>query len=213
MKLYPKIPGSNKIPNKPCIAFEKYDGSNLRFEWSKKRGFYKFGTRRRLFDESDPYLGKSVPIFMKTYSENLTKILVDNKRFRGAENVIVFAEFFGKESFAGQHKLDDPTLELILFDVSVHKFGFLGPRDFINIFEDIKIARKIYEGKPNGQFLENVRNGKFDVPRNGEWDIMEGAVCKGGSGGTDLWMAKVKTYKYMEKLKEVYKDKWKEYFE
>ena len=46
MKSYDKIPHWNKaILGEPTIAFLKNDGSNLRFEFSKKRGeFYKFGT-------------------------------------------------------------------------------------------------------------------------------------------------------------------------
>ena len=51
MKEYPSIPyrihGDLDI-----IAFGKYDGSNIRAEWSQKKGFYKFGTRKRLLDES-----------------------------------------------------------------------------------------------------------------------------------------------------------------
>jgi len=44
MKSYPSIPGkhTNGIP---LTVFDKLDGSNIRAEWSKKRGFYKFGTR------------------------------------------------------------------------------------------------------------------------------------------------------------------------
>lgn len=55
MEQYPSILGSAKAPlGKPCIAQYKYDGSNLRFEWNPKRGFHKYGTRRHLFDQTDP---------------------------------------------------------------------------------------------------------------------------------------------------------------
>ena len=44
MKSYPSIPkfsfGDIKLH-----TFDKLDGSNLRFEWTKKKGWYKFGTR------------------------------------------------------------------------------------------------------------------------------------------------------------------------
>lgn len=213
MKQYPKIPGSKHCPLKPCIAFEKYDGSNLRFEYTKKRGWYKFGTRRRLFDHTDAIFAPAIDLFMNTYSDSLSKIIRDHKRFRGIDRVCAFVEFFGKESFAGLHKSDDPTREVMLFDVNVHKFGLLGPRDFIKIFGNLKIARKLYEGKANGSFFEAIRNGKYDVPRSGEWDIFEGAVCKGGSGGTDLWMSKIKTKKFKKKLQEVYANDWENYWE
>jgi len=213
MKLYPKIPGSKHCPLKPCIAFEKYDGSNLRAEWSKKRGWYKFGTRRRLFDHTDPDFAPAIPLFMDTYADDLERIFKKHKRFRNIDRAMVFVEFFGKESFAGLHKKDDPTREVMLFDVNVHKFGFLGPRDFLKIFGDLKIARKVYEGKANGSFFEAIRNGQYDVPRSGEWDIFEGVVCKGGSGGTDLWMAKCKTNSFKKKLLQVYANDWENYWE
>lgn len=57
MKDYPSIPGSSKAPQLPCIAFKKYDGSNIRAEWSKKRGWYKFGTRTQLIDKTDLVFG------------------------------------------------------------------------------------------------------------------------------------------------------------
>ena len=47
MEQYPHIEGSTKAPiGEPCIAFYKYDGSNLRFEWSPKKGWHKFGTEK-----------------------------------------------------------------------------------------------------------------------------------------------------------------------
>jgi len=46
----------------------------------------------------------------------------------------------------------------------------------------------VYEGKLTGKFAEDMRTGKYVVE--------EGMVCKGGTGGTDLWMAKIKTYAY-----------------
>ena len=46
MKQYPKIDYHDQGRfNENCVAFLKIDGSNLRFEWSKKREFYKFGTK------------------------------------------------------------------------------------------------------------------------------------------------------------------------
>lgn len=79
MKEYPKILGSERIPlNEECIAFDKLDGSNLRFEYSKKQGWYKFGTRRRLFDHTDPDFGSALEIFQRKYAEPIEKIVFDN---------------------------------------------------------------------------------------------------------------------------------------
>jgi hypothetical protein len=43
--------------------------------------------------------------------------------------------------------------------------------------------------------------------------VVEGVVCKGGSGGVDVWMVKIKTYAYMERLKQAFADRWEEYWE
>ena len=66
---------------------------------------------------------------------------------------------------------------------------------------------------PGEYVREDVRKGKYDGIRNGEFDIFEGVVCKGGSGGRDIWMAKIKTHKYLQKLKEVYANNWQDYWE
>jgi len=38
-------------------SFIKYDGSNLRFCWNRKRGWYKFGSRNVMIDKNTPILG------------------------------------------------------------------------------------------------------------------------------------------------------------
>jgi hypothetical protein len=63
----------------------------------------------------------------------------------------------------------------------------------------------VYEGKLTGKFTEDVREGKYDVD--------EGVVCKGGSDADDLWMVKVKTYAYLERLKQAFADRWEDYWE
>jgi hypothetical protein len=63
----------------------------------------------------------------------------------------------------------------------------------------------VYTGKLTGAFLEAVREGKYGVA--------EGVVCKGGTGGRDVWMVKVKTYAYTERLKKSFGARWEEYWE
>ena len=66
MNQYFHIPGYKDAPKGlPCIAFDKLDGQNVRFEWTKKRGWFKFGMRRRLFDESDVEFGRSILVFFE----------------------------------------------------------------------------------------------------------------------------------------------------
>lgn len=116
LKEYPKIMGSKHAPLKPCIAFVKYDGSNLRFEWSKKRGWYKFGTRKQMFDETHPYFGSAKSLCLNTLAEPLEKIFRTKKEYKSRDCYTVFAEFFGSNSFAGLHKKEDKK-ELVLLSI------------------------------------------------------------------------------------------------
>lgn len=107
MKSYPSIlncTGSN-FREFDSYMFDKIDGSNLRFEWARKTGWSKFGTRHRLFDETDKDFGAAIPLFLNSLSEPLEKIIKDNRW----EKVIVFCEFWGKNSFAGKHNPQDLT--------------------------------------------------------------------------------------------------------
>lgn len=201
MKLYPSIQGSSKAPRKQCIAFYKYDGSNLRSEWNKKTGWSKFGTRKRLFDESDPDFGPAIEIFHNTLAKDLENVFA--KKYRDDRNITVFMEFFGDKSFAGQHVQDDPK-KLILIDVNIYKKGFVAPREFVKNFKDVASAEVVYEGNLNEEFINDVRIGNYKVD--------EGVICKGGSGH-DLWMCKIKTDAYLEKLKETFHSNWKDYWE
>jgi hypothetical protein len=81
----------------------------------------------------------------------------------------------------------------------------IGPRLFVADFGHLPIAQVIYEGKLTGKFAEDVRAGKYDVA--------EGVICKGGTGGSDLWMVKIKTYTYLERLKQAFAERWEEYWE
>jgi hypothetical protein len=206
MKQYPEIIGPNKAPREHCIAFNKYDGSNIRAEWSRKTGWSKFGSREVLIDSSSA-LGDAIPLLLDTYGESLVKIFREDKMFRNCQNVTVFCEYFGKNSFAGWHDPKDKK-EIVLFDVSVHKQGFLSPREFIKMFKTVRIPEIVYEGNFNESFIQDVKDGKYPVK--------EGVVAKGllphGRPPHNLWMAKCKTRAWMERLKkaaEISPDKFK----
>lgn len=187
--------GPNKAPRSQCVAFYKYDGSNIRCEWSKKKGWYKFGSRTVLIDRTAP-LGDSIDIFLRTYGEALEKIFIDNKRFREAQNITVFCEYFGDNSFAGQHDPDDEKY-VILLDVSIHKKGIMSPIDFLRTFYMVDTPPVIYTGNFSNEFIQGVKDGKYPVN--------EGVVAKGllskRKDGHNLWMAKCKTRSWMERLK------------
>jgi len=208
---YPKILGSQYAPMKRCIAFEKYDGSNLHWVWEKELGWYAFGTRRSRFDLDDvgikefnashPGLEEAPTIFLESWAENLSRLFCQRDYYDSAE-ITVFTEYLGENSFAGMHKNND-TKKLVLFDVELAS-GFMPPDQFVKDFEVFDIARVVYKGKLTGMFVEEVRRGKYNVT--------EGVVCKGGSG-KDLWMVKIKTQTYMDKLKQSFKNNWEDYWE
>lgn len=198
MKQYPLIEGSKKAPlNKPCIAFYKYDGSNLRWEWSSKKGWYKFGTRTRLFDYSDPIFSEAIPIFLNNLADEI--VIRCKELEKGLKSFIVYTEFFGPNSFAGLHT-NEPK-ELKLFDVNLYKRGIMKPRDFVKNFGDLSYAATVvYDGILNKKFIEDVRIGKYPVN--------EGVVAKGND-----FMVKIKTNAYLEKLKSTYRENWINYWE
>jgi hypothetical protein len=209
MTEYHKIPSARGFKHNRCFAFVKYDGSNVGFSWSKKQGFHKSRLRRGLFGADDPYLGWAVKCFQDRYSEPMGKLFTDHKLFRNVREVSVFGEAFGPSSLAGTHKLDEPH-EVIAFDIWLHDFGFLGPKEFLEVTKklEVPVAKCVFDGKFTGQLTEDVRNGKY-----AEKGVFEGVVIKAGKGGDDLEMAKVKTYAYRDRLREIYGEKWGQFWE
>jgi hypothetical protein len=193
---YPSILPSARAPHQPCIAFEKYDGSNIRVKYTSKKGFTLFGSRTQMFDKGHPFLGAAVDIFYRDY-ENVLVDLIE-KEWPNEREVIAFLEFFGPNSFAGWHDPND-TKKLVLFDIMVgHKNRkFLLPQEFVKLCQGkMEIPRVIYEGNLSDQLRQDVYDGKYDV--------VEGVVCKGtqrtGAARGGVWMAKIKTKAYLDKL-------------
>lgn len=214
MLFYPKIPGSRNSPDGRCIAFEKYDGTNLHWDWDRDFGWHSFGTRRDAFNLTESgieqftqqhlHLAECVQTFEGVLKSALEKVFRDCETYRGSQSIQVFTEFFGNSSFAGLHKAGEPK-QLRLFDVRVDEFGLIGPQQFVKDFSHLPAARVVYQGRLTGQFAEDVREGRYGVA--------EGVVCKGGQGGNDLWMVKIKTHAYLERLKQAFADRWEDYWE
>lgn len=194
MKSYPSI--DTRINSEVQVyAFDKLDGSNIRAEWSHKRGLYKFGTRKRLIDENDRHLGKSVSLIRELESQ----IEACCKRNRWHREVVFFFEFWGPHSFAGQHRKDDDH-KVTLIDVSVHKQGFLPPRDFVKAFEGkIEIPKVLHIGKVGPEFVRKVHHSELEDM------TLEGVVCKapnprGKKTGKRVCF-KIKSQAWLDKLK------------
>jgi hypothetical protein len=210
--VYPKIPGSKNCPDGRCIAFEKYDGTNLHWVWEPELGWYGFGTRRdrfdldeqgiREFNAAHPGLEAAPALFLEQFANRLEQRFHEYPAYHSPE-VVVFTEFLGTHSFAGLHKPEDAK-QLILFDVQTAQ-GIVPPEQFVQDFGDLPSARVVYRGKLTGQFVEAVRAGKYDVA--------EGVVCKGGNEPDQLWMVKIKTNAYLTRLKQAFQDDWENYWE
>ena len=199
----------------PCIAFDKLDGSNLRFEWNKKQGWYKFGTRNRMFDRSDKEYGQAIDIFLSKYGEPLAKVMTD--KFAKTESTIAYAEFLGPISFGGLHDpvylnqighlpevvSNDPK-DVVLFDFNPHKRGFISPVEFLKHFSHLHIPKVVYEGKLTQDYVESIRAGNCPG--------FEGVVVKGGEGHK-LWMRKIKTNAYLEQIRKVFGTGWQDHWE
>jgi hypothetical protein len=144
-----------------------------------------------MFDETDEQFGDAVALFREKYEEPIAKILTDNFK---QDKVVVFTEYFGKNSFAGYHD-DNDEKELKLFDVHVIKKGLLEPKEFLKKFDKLDFcAELLYEGKFNKQYIEQIR-------QNIDGSLEEGVVVKGGRGH-NLWLSKIKTLAYLDKLRK-----------
>ena len=202
MKSYDKIPYYNDGHFGSYVyAFDKLDGSNIRCEWSRKRGWYKFGTRNNMIDASHEQFGEAIPLFLDKYGDSLPKIFM--KEYKKIESFVVFSEFVGENSFAGYHDPDD-VKDIILFDVNGHRKGFLPPEEFIRNFGELHIPEIIYEGEYNYKLINNVQKNL--------WDLKEGVICKGTfktkkSNTDQVWMTKIKTKEWLRKVKDKLGDK------
>lgn len=195
MKTYPSI--EYRFPKgHHVLCFDKLDGSNVRAEWSKKRGFYKFGTRKQMIDHTHPNFGKAVTIFLEKYNEDLNRIFREN--YRDTDKITVFGEYFGPNSFAGNHDPND-TMDVVLFDVFLYKKSWVPPKEFLKIFtQNVHTPDLIHEGNFNQELINSIKNAT---------ELSEGVVCKGiqKTKGQDLViMTKIKTNRWLDRLKEKY---------
>ncbi len=194
---YPHTDYWNKgIIGAPVIAFDKLDGQNLRFEWSKKRGWYKFGSRTSMFDRTHPEFGASIDVFISKYEADLNKVFRE-KIYRDYKGMVAFCEWVGPNSAYGLHAPGE-TLDTILLDIapSDRGAGFVEPRTFLKYFGHLDIPQVIYDGNMNRQFIEDIRVGKYPVK--------EGVMCKGvqqNNKGRRVWIVKAKTNAWLDGLR------------
>jgi hypothetical protein len=188
MKQYPSIPAEIRLGTK-IIGFNKYDGSCIRSEWNKKKGFYKFGTRTRLLGEDEKPFGEAIGIIKEKYERDLSDIFIKERQL----DVICFFEFWGPNSAFGMHQ--DEKHDVTLFDVNYYKKGIMSPREFVKTFKNIDIAEPLWDGNCNSELVELVRQSK--LPNMGN----EGIVCK-LTDSKKSEMFKIKSLSWYARLKE-----------
>jgi hypothetical protein len=150
-----------------------------------------------LFDENSPLYNQAVPIF-KEFMADAIRDSVLHHFGKKTERITAFTEFYGDSSFAGAHDETEPK-KLVLFDVAVYKKGIIPPSQFTKMFDRQDwCAEVVYTGPMTQQFVDDVRHGAYPV--------YEGVVCKG-----DDWMAKIKTFKYINDLKQKYGNEWEQH--
>lgn len=188
MKTYPSIRYFTQDDlGKQITAYQKFDGSNLRAEWNKKKGFYKFGSRHQLISEQDSPLGEAIQL-IKNHDKLGGELLATK-----AESAVLFFEFWGEHSKFGSHQKEQHHCTLI--DVSLYRKGYMLAEEFINTFS--KIATVLYQGFLTEEFIQSVKDGT--LPGLGS----EGVVCKGAVDKTGLpFMCKVKRNSWFEELKK-----------
>ena len=194
MKEYPSIPAQIQL-GLPIYSFYKYDGSMIRSEFSKKRGFYKFGSRRRLLG-TDQFIIHKAEGLVKA-QEDLVRTICAKRNW---DSIILFYEFLGSKSSFGNHVEDDDH-QVHLIDANPYKKGILPPREFIDIFGEFpNVAPCLYQGNCNNSFVLSVRDGTL------EGMGPEGVVCKFKGRGNEIGMFKVKRQSWYAALREHCKD-------
>ena len=201
METYPTIPHLGGVRNNKWtrryqdlsfICFDKADGSNIRAEWNPKRGFYKFGRRHGLLDDSNPFLLEAPELIKSKYGEDLDRIFRE-QRWQGA---VAFFEFFGPNSFAGSHEKEPH--EVLLIDLKIHRHGYIDPKDFVRLLGGLDIPTVCHRGQVTEEFQDQVSMG--EILGLGQ----EGVVCKAMVGKKPIRF-KIKRNSWYDRLRDTVK--------
>ncbi len=58
----------------------------------------------------------------------------------------------------------------------------------------------VYVGKITGKFVDDVKNNKYK--------LNEGVVCKGVDKNNEIWMCKIKTQSWLDRLQASFGQQW-----
>ena len=227
MKHYDSIPSifeSGELKGEMVWGFNKLDGQNFVATFKTKNNcFWPFGSRTRTVDENDLQFGDAVRWFRTYhYPEILTKIIKDHWKkgdvFQGVDEITFVFEWYGPNSFAGQHDFMDfanGDVRLALIDVFLKKKGYMEPKTFYELFKDsgVEIPDLIYKGPLDSEIIEKIQKNDWTQPDAEFPNVKEGVVFKRSTllKGQRRPSVKVKTKWWLDKLHSMYPpEKWKE---
>lgn len=219
----PKLADDGTLKGEQVVAFNKLDGQNFRVKYMSKglnkKQFTLFGSRHQYVSDTTEGFNKAIKYFKEHYEDVIREIIVNNSGkkgiFNGVEEITLFFEWYGDNSFAGFHQ-DGDELRLALIDVFLKKKGYIEPNDFIELFcEDDRVLTPevIYIGKLNMDFVSSIENNDWTKEGCQYPSVKEGVVIKRSTlmKGQRLPMCKVKTKWWLEKLHSNFpEEKWKE---
>jgi hypothetical protein len=202
MKSYPSIPYLPR-DHEPILlyTFGKIDGSCLRFEWSRKQGWYKAGTRNHLIGIFDPVFSPAIELFKSTVGKTIVPVFEAHNL---PDPIVVFCEYWGPSSFAGLHEVKE-TKQLALIDVSCYKQGIMKPSKFVAYFYSFSTGPYLGKLWWNEEFRQQVRSSDLeDMP-------FEGVVGKDDNGNmyklkSQAWFNKLREFKPVENIKDLQKE-------
>lgn len=166
MREYPSI-GYEPVEDY-FFAFDKIDGQQIRGEWRRKKdGFWKFGTKTRLLRPEEHPANKAPDLIRERYG-GLDGVF----KKAGYQKVTCFFEFYGPQTYRGQHDPSD-EYEVLLFDCwPESNGGILNPTEFVDLVGEFPRPDLLYRGRNVEELLEAVHEGTLVGLSS------EGVVCK-----------------------------------
>lgn len=154
-----------------------------------------------MIDRNSPVFGEGIDIFLNKYGDELDRIF--RTKYKKIESFVVFGEFVGENSFAGQH-VDTDDKDVIIFDINQYKKGIISPYEFIDNFGHLDIPNVIYRGEYTNDLIKDIRDNKYN--------LSEGVIVKGvqktRKGANEIWMVKIKTNQWLQRVKDKFGEKY-----
>ena len=209
-----RIQDDGTLLGEEIAAYNKLDGQNICVKYSpRKKVFDQFGSRKRVFDETDEQFGDAVCWFNDScYPDLLRQIVTDNSKkrglFQGVDEVMFYFEWYGEHSFAGVHVPGD-ELKLALIDVFLKKKGYIEVKPLEELFyshKEIISPELIYRGKLTKEFIRDIQENDWTDPACKYPQVKEGVVCRRTTlmKGQRLPKVKFKTKWWMDELHKKY---------